>query len=341
MATQKNVHRAHEPVLFAQSLEALAIRPDGVYVDATFGRGGHSLGILERLGSKGRLIALDRDPAAIESGLALQDSRLKLVHSPFSKMAAVVNAHAMQKVDGVLMDLGVSSPQLDEAQRGFSFKQDGPLDMRMDPTQGISAAQWLEQASETEIAKVLRDYGEERAAVQIAKTIIARRGDNSGTPLQTTGQLASLVAGVLRRRQGREGGRTSLGKDPATRTFQAIRIYINQEFEELALGLRAALDVLRSGGRLAVISFHSLEDRIVKQFIGVQSGKLRAQAISAAHTRVHSTFVYDQLQSSNTGKRTLLDLGKWLPTKEECKENPRARSAVLRVAQRVGAEESA
>ncbi|HEY5632977.1 MAG TPA: 16S rRNA (cytosine(1402)-N(4))-methyltransferase RsmH [Burkholderiaceae bacterium] len=314
----------HRPVMLDEAVEALAIRADGVYVDCTFGRGGHSAEILRRLGPRGRLLALDRDPQAVEAGRRWQeatgDGRISIEHAQFSRLAEVLDAHRLERVDGVLLDLGASSPQFDDPARGFSFREDGPLDMRMDPTCGVSAGQWLQQASEDEITRVVRDYGQERFAVPIAKAIVARRRDASRAPIQTTGELARIVAGVVRSRQKR----AEVGKDPATRTFQALRIFVNQELEELARALAAAVERLRVRGRLAVISFHSLEDRIVKQFIAHEAGRdaprdpVRGGPIAGARVR-------------------LRPVARMLPGEAEVAANPRARSAVLRVAERVDA----
>jgi 16S rRNA (cytosine1402-N4)-methyltransferase len=314
----------HQPVLLEESIAGLAIRPEGIYVDATFGRGGHSAAILSRLGPAGRLIAIDRDPAAVAAAMRWRDetgdARIDVAHSRFSGIGAVLDTRGIDRVDGVLMDLGVSSPQLDDASRGFSFREDGPLDMRMDPTQGEPASEWLGRASETEIARVVRDYGQERAAVPIAKAIVARRGDARSAPLRTTGELARLVAGIVRRRQKKP----EVGKDPATRTFQAIRIFLNQELEELERALEVAVDRLRVAGRLAVISFHSLEDRIVKTFIARESGR------DAPRDPVRGTIL--------PGTRVRLKpVRRVLPGEAEIAANPRARSAVLRVAERVEA----
>src|SRR5437868_10101332 len=243
----------HEPVLLAETIEALAIRPDGTYMDGTFGRGGHSRAILERLGPQGRLIALDRDPEAERAAQDIRDPRFRFVRRAFSEIRDVLGE---EKVHGMLFDLGVSSPQLDDPRRGFSFRADGPLDMRMDPTQGESAAQWLARAEEQQIREAIRDYGEERFAKQIAAAIVAARGRE---PLVRTRQLADLVAKAVRTREP--------GQDPATRTFQALRIHVNRELEEVSLMLPQALARLAEGGRFAVISFHSLEDRIVKRFM--------------------------------------------------------------------------
>jgi len=312
----------HRPVLFEETMQALAIRPDGVYVDGTFGRGGHSAGIYARLGPGGRLLALDRDPEAVEAarrwGREHADARFAVEHARFSELEAVLERHGVDGVDGVLLDLGVSSPQLDDPSRGFSFREDGPLDMRMDPTHGMSASEWLNNASEGEIAEVVRDYGQERSAVPIAKAIVARRRGADGVAFQTTGELARLVAGVVRRRQRKP----EVGKDPATRTFQAVRIFVNQELEELERALEAAVRRLRVAGRLAVISFHSLEDRIVKQFIARESGR------DAPRDPVRGTVL--------PGTRIRLrPVARVLPGEEEIAGNPRARSAVLRVAERV------
>lgn len=307
---------AHVTVLLAEAVESLALVPDGVYVDATFGRGGHSRAILARLGQKGRLIALDRDPGAVAAGAAIQDERLTLVHAPFSELSRVLAELGLPAVDGILFDLGVSSPQLDEAERGFSFRFDAPLDMRMDTTRGETAGEWLAHASVREITEVLRNYGEERFAYEIAKAIVAGRDGEDPQPVATTRQLATLVAATVRTREP--------GQHPATRTFQALRIHVNQELEELSLALPQAMAALRPGGRLAVISFHSLEDRIVKRFLRAEEKPdnlpsrlpLRACELPQARVKV---------------------LGKPLrPSSAEVAANPRARSAVLRVAEKLG-----
>jgi 16S rRNA (cytosine1402-N4)-methyltransferase len=304
---------AHVPVLLHPAVDALAIesRPDGTFVDATFGRGGHSRLILQRLGQSGRLIAIDRDPDAVAAARALNDRRLTPAHARFSELQATLDALHAGPADGVLFDLGVSSPQLDDPRRGFGFRIDGPLDMRMDPTQGMGASEWLERAEEAEIRGVIRNYGEERFAKQIAKAIVAarRRG-----PLRRTGELAAVVAAAVRTREP--------GQNPATRTFQAIRIHVNQELEELSLALPQALAVLRRSGRLAVISFHSLEDRIVKNF-------MRAGARPAMPERV-------PLRARELPPPKLRIVGPpQKPGPEEIKTNPRARSAVLRVAEKL------
>jgi 16S rRNA (cytosine1402-N4)-methyltransferase len=298
-------------------IEGLAIRPEGVYVDGTFGRGGHSAAILARLGPAGRLIAIDRDPDAVAAGREWRDGRFELAHARFSDIGRVLEERGIAGIDGVLLDLGVSSPQLDDPARGFSFRNDGPLDMRMDPTQGMSARQWLMEASEHDIAEALKDYGEERFAVPLAKALVARRRDAGADAFRTTGELASVVAGVVRSRQKKP----SMGKDPATRTFQAVRILVNQELEELALFLDRVVDYLLPGGRLAVISFHSLEDRMVKQFIARESGKF------ARRDPVTGAPVHD-------APPRLKAIAKRLPDETETAANPRSRSAVLRIAAR-------
>jgi len=310
----------HEPVLLDACMHALAIRPEGCYVDGTFGRGGHSAEILRRLGPSGRLLAIDRDPDAVAAGRAWTDPRFSIDHARFSEIGDVLAARGVAGVDGILLDLGVSSPQLDEAARGFSFRAEGPLDMRMDPTRGVSARQWLLEASEQDIAKVVREYGEERFAVPIAQAIAACRRDAGDGALRTTGELAKLVAGVVRRRQKR----AEVGKDPATRTFQALRIFVNQELEELALVLDRAVACLCPGGRLAIISFHSLEDRMVKQFIAREAGR---DAPRDPVTGVPRPLVAARLRP----------VARVLPGEPEIAANPRARSAVLRVAERLRA----
>jgi 16S rRNA (cytosine1402-N4)-methyltransferase len=303
---------AHLPVLLHPAVDALAIesRADGTFVDATFGRGGHSRLILERLGPRGRLIAIDRDPDAVAAACEIRDPRFTPVHARFSELQATLDALHSGGIDGVLFDLGVSSPQLDDPQRGFSFRFDAPLDMRMDPTRGVSALEWLERADEAEIMEVLSSYGEERFAKQIAKAIVAarRRG-----PLQRTGELAALVAAAVRTREP--------GQHPATRTFQALRIHLNQELEELSLALPQALAALKPPGRLAVISFHSLEDRIVKNF-------MRGAALPALPERL-------PVRARDLPAPKLRVIGRPAkPGAEEVRANPRARSAVLRVAEK-------
>ena len=303
----------HVPVLAREAIEALAIDPDGVYVDGTFGRGGHSRLVLEKLAADGRLIALDRDPSAIRAGQDIGDKRLTLVRAPFSRLAEVLDELGIDVVDGILLDIGVSSPQLDEAGRGFSFRLEGPLDMRMDPDSGISAAEWVAQADEDEIGEVIRQYGEERFARQIAHAIVAAR---KISPIRTTGQLAQIVAGAVRKREP--------GQHPATRTFQAIRIYLNRELEELETVLPACVQRLKPGGRLAVISFHSLEDRIVKRFIRDEE---RGEELPRGLP----------VRAADIKPGRLRRIGKAVrATEAETELNPRARSAVLRVAERVG-----
>ncbi|MCX7672911.1 MAG: 16S rRNA (cytosine(1402)-N(4))-methyltransferase RsmH [Thiobacillaceae bacterium] len=303
----------HRPVLLEQVLQALAVRPDGVYVDATFGRGGHSRAILDRLGPAGRLLALDRDPEAVACGRSWADPRFTIVHAPFSALMATARAHGITAADGVLFDLGVSSPQLDAPERGFSFRFDAPLDMRMDPTQGMSAAQWLAQADEEEIARVVRDYGEERFARAIARAIVQARAH---APIRTTGQLAQLCARAVRTRER--------GQHPATRTFQALRIHVNRELEELDRALPQAVELLGPGGRLAVISFHSLEDRRVKRFL---QSECQGRALPAELPLRPQELPMGRLRLLGRAMR---------PTAAEVAANPRARSAVLRVAERIG-----
>jgi len=304
----------HITVLLAEAVDALAVRPAGIYIDGTFGRGGHSRAILARLGEHGRVVAFDRDPAAIEAGRALADPRLTLVHAPFSAFGAELDRLGVGEVDGVLLDLGVSSPQLDEPARGMSFRFDAPLDMRMDTSRGQTVADWLAAASVAEITGVLRDYGEERFAHAIAKAIAAAR---SGEPVATTRQLAAIVEKAVRTREP--------GQHPATRSFQALRIFINAELEELSLVLPASTDRLATGGRLVVISFHSLEDRIVKRFM----------RDAARPPQLPSRL---PLRAAELPAPRLRLVGKALrPGAVEVARNPRARSAVMRVAERTEA----
>jgi len=293
-----------------ESLPAPA--PDGIYVDGTFGRGGHSRRLLERLAPEATLIVFDKDPQAIAVAHALQaqDPRVKVVHGGFGDMPEHLERLGVGPVHGVLLDLGVSSPQIDDATRGFSFMKEGPLDMRMDTSGGITAAQWLAEAGLQEIKEVIANYGEERFAFQIAKAIVAGR---ESRPLRSTLDLAELVAGAVRTREK--------GQHPATRTFQAIRIHINQELQELARALAAALRVLAPGGRLAIISFHSLEDRMVKQCI-------------AAAARPAAELARLPIPERQMPRPVLVSLGKVTPTAEEAAENVRARSAIMRVAER-------
>ena len=304
---------AHRPVLLAEAVVALAVRPDGVYVDATFGRGGHSRAILERLGPAGRLIALDRDPQAVAAARAITDPRFRIEHAPFSELAQILERSGVKQVHGVLADLGVSSPQLEDPARGFSFRADGPLDMRMDTSRGVCAADWLATATEQQIREAIGSYGEERFAKQVAKAIVDARARQ---PLRRTEQLAAVVAAAVRTREA--------GQNPATRTFQALRILVNRELEEVALMLPQALARLVPGGRLAVISFHSLEDRLVKRFLRACSEDrlppdlpIRASELPQPPLRIAAKAVR--------------------ASAAEIAANPRARSATLRVGERTGA----
>ncbi len=297
----------HTTVLLNEAVDALVTKPDGTFIDATFGRGGHSRLILSRLEPQGRLIAFDKDPEAVAVGNAIGDPRFEMRHQGFAALRELPAA----SVAGILMDLGVSSPQIDNPERGFSFRSEGPLDMRMDPTRGTSAAQWLATAPVEQMAEVIRDYGEERFAVQIAKAIAARRQERG--PLASTSELAQLVAGAVRTREP--------GQDPATRTFQALRIFINAELEELQAALAASLDVLQPGGRLVVISFHSLEDRIVKQFIAKHSREVVDRRAPFAAPRPMKLAAVERVK----------------PSAAEVAANPRARSAIMRVAERTQA----
>jgi len=299
--------RIHTTVLLQEAVDALLgawAGADGVYVDGTFGRGGHSRLILARLSARGRLQAFDKDPEALAEAAHIHDGRFSIRHEGFSHLAELPDA----SVDGILLDLGVSSPQIDSPERGFSFRFDGPLDMRMDTTRGESVAEWLATATVDQITEVVRDYGEERFAFQIAKAIAARRQERG--PVSTTAELAQLVADTVKTREP--------GQNPATRTFQAFRIFINAELEELEQALEASLRVLRAGGRLAVISFHSLEDRIVKQFIARHSKEVVDRRVPFAQPQ----------------PMRLQGLGRIRPSEAEVAANPRARSAILRVAER-------
>ncbi len=302
----------HTTVLLNEAVDALVTDPDGIYVDGTYGRGGHSRLLLQRLGRAGRLVAIDRDPQAIAAATSSQtrvdDPRFSIHHTAFSQLLPTLAALGVTRVNGLLLDLGVSSPQIDSAERGFSFRFDGPLDMRMDTSRGESAAEFLARADERQIAEVIRDYGEERFAVQVAKALVARR--DGGSPIRTTAELSEVVARAVKTREP--------GQNPATRTFQALRIFVNAELEELEQGLNASLDLLVAGGRLVVISFHSLEDRIVKTFIARESKSAfdrRAPFAAPKPTRLES-------------------LGRVKPGETEVRANPRSRSAVMRVAQR-------
>ncbi|MBS0351001.1 MAG: 16S rRNA (cytosine(1402)-N(4))-methyltransferase RsmH [Proteobacteria bacterium] len=304
----------HQSVLSKEVLDSLNIVADGYYIDGTFGRGGHSALILAKLGPEGRLLAIDQDPSAIEAGNTppfLGDSRFKLCWGSFATIGEITAKQGwLGKVHGILLDLGVSSPQLDDPKRGFSFRLQGPLDMRMNSEQGVSAADWLNKAKESDITQVLKDFGEERFARQIAKAIVATR---TIKPLATTGQLASLIAATIPWYEP--------GKHPATRSFQAIRIYINQELESLQAALNQCPAILKKGGRLAVMSFHSLEDRMVKQFIHNQSKGNVLEKLPLKESQI---------------KRQMQMIGRLIrPTGEEITMNPRARSARLRVAEKI------
>lgn len=304
--------------MFAEVVQELAIKTEGVYLDCTFGRGGHSRGILKLLGEKGRLLAFDRDWDAINSEYALaltQDPRFKLIHSCFSGLQATLeNENLLGKIDGILIDLGVSSPQLDNAERGFSFLRDGRLDMRMDNQAGISAEHWLATVDEKDLVKILFEYGEEKFARRIAKAIVETRAHS---PITTTRQLAALCEQAVPKREK--------NKHPATRTFQAIRIEINQELAELTAVLQQSLNALATGGRLAVISFHSLEDRIVKRFMRAESGAKYTQHLGRL-----------PIKEADIEKGVLKKVAKAITASEqEIIHNPRARSAVLRVAEKV------
>ncbi|HVZ45401.1 MAG TPA: 16S rRNA (cytosine(1402)-N(4))-methyltransferase RsmH [Ramlibacter sp.] len=301
----------HTTVLLNEAVDALSAdafsKPGQTYVDATFGRGGHSRLILSRIDPSSHLIAFDKDPEAVAAANAIEDTRFEIRHQGFRSIGELPR----RGVAGVLMDLGVSSPQIDNPARGFSFRAEGPLDMRMDTTRGTSAAEWLAAASVEQMAEVIRDYGEERFALPVAKAIAARRQERG--PLATTAELAELVARAVKTREP--------GQDPATRTFQALRIFVNAELEELQEALDASLDILQTDGRLVVISFHSLEDRIVKQFIAK-----------------HSREVYDRRAPFARPERMKLEaIARVKPGEEEIARNPRARSAIMRVARRTDA----
>ncbi|MBC3917713.1 16S rRNA (cytosine(1402)-N(4))-methyltransferase RsmH [Undibacterium sp. CY18W] len=314
MSIQQAADFTHQTVLLHEAVDALGItdqRASGIYVDGTFGRGGHSRLILSQLTTDGRLIAFDKDTQAIASAAEIQDTRFHIVHDSFATIGQALPDCGVGKVDGILMDLGISSPQVDDATRGFSFRSDGPLDMRMDTTRGISAAEWLETAEEQQITEVIKDYGEERFAFQIAKAIVARR---QAEPIRGTRQLAEIVAHAVKTREK--------GKDPATRTFQAIRIFINQELEDLEIGLAAAYAALAPHGRMSVISFHSLEDRIVKQFF---ASKVKMEQPDRRLPIRHADLPQPQMRLLNRIK----------PSEAEVSANPRARSAILRVAERL------
>ncbi len=303
----------HKPVLLEEAVSALVTREDGLYVDGTFGRGGHSRAVLQRLNEQGRLLSLDKDPQAIAvgRGMAAEDGRLTMVQGSFAELEQWIQDWGVADgLDGVLLDLGVSSPQLDDPERGFSFMEDGPLDMRMDPTQGVSAAEWLAEAPEREISRVIWEFGEERHARRIARSIVMAREQQ---PLTRTSQLARLVEDTIGRKER---------KHPATRCFQAIRIYINNELADLAEGLDAAIRQLRPGGRLVVISFHSLEDRLVKRTLkeAARPGRVRRDLPDHPDLAPKLRLVGKAVRASEN----------------ELSANPRARSAVMRVAERLG-----
>lgn len=302
----------HITVMLEEAVEGLAIKPSGIYVDGTFGRGGHSRKILEKLGSEGRLIALDRDLAAVSSAASIQDARFQIVHRHFAALEEVLTELDISAVDGVLLDLGISSPQIDIGERGFSFRFDGPLDMRMDQSSGKTAAEFVAVATEQKLAEVIKAYGEERFAKQIARAIIAAR--TVGDAITTTKQLAKIVASAV--------PKIEPGQDPATRTFQALRIFLNQELEELSLVLPQCLRMISPEGRLSVISFHSLEDRIVKQFVKGEQDR----------DDLPSNF---PVLAKDLPQPRMMAIGKaQKPSAQEVKKNPRSRSAVLRVAER-------
>ena len=312
-----NAEYQHITVLLNEAVDALAVSEDGIYVDGTFGRGGHSRLILSRLGSQGRLIVFDKDPQAIEAAqkLAEQDGRVTVVHDGFSSFQTTLDKLGIEEIDGALFDLGISSPQIDDGARGFSFRFDAPLDMRMDPTHGMSAAEWIATASEQDLHEVIKNYGEERFSRQIARAIVAQREES---PIDTTRKLAQLVAQNVRTRER--------GQDPATRTFQAVRIFINRELEEVEAVLPQVMGRLKQGGRLAVIAFHSLEDRIVKQFVKKYSQHPPLPRWAA-------------VKEADLPLPPLKAVGKAIkPGVEETASNPRARSAVLRIAERTGGE---
>jgi len=305
----------HTTVLLHEAIDALVTNPDGIYVDGTFGRGGHTRELLSRLGPGARVIGIDRDPVAVQAARsgpdAVVDPRFEIVHASFAQLPAALAERGIRKITGLLLDLGVSSPQIDTPERGFSFRFDGPLDMRMDTTRGETAADFLARADERHIAEVIRDYGEERFAVSIAKALVAVR--ESGAPVRTTRELSAVVARTVKTREPNQ--------DPATRTFQALRIFVNAELEELEQVLKSSLDLLEAGGRLCVISFHSLEDRIVKTFIARES---KAEVDRRAPFAPPSTAL------------RLAALGRIKPGPTEVLTNGRARSAILRVAERLG-----
>lgn len=311
-STSQSPSVSHITVLLNEAVDALNIQSNGIYIDGTFGRGGHSRLILSKLGANGRVFAIDRDLAALAEGQLIKDARFTIEHRHFSEINQLANSNNLSKVNGILLDLGISSPQIDEGERGFSFRFDAPLDMRMDQTRGKTAAELLTTISEQQLGKVIKDYGEERFAKQVARAIIKERTD--GRAITTTGQLAKIVASAI--------PKIEPGQNPATRTFQALRIFVNSELEELSLILPKCLDLLAEGGRLVVISFHSLEDRIVKQFIQNEQNRDDLPARFP-------------VKAIDLPQPRLLAVGKAIkPSAAEVKTNPRSRSAVMRVAMR-------
>ncbi len=313
---KENEGSNHVTVLLTEAVDSLSVRSDGTYLDGTFGRGGHSKMILQRLGDTGRLIGLDRDLQAVQHAKSIGDKRFNMVHAHFSEMGRVLRDLRVDKLDGVLLDLGISSPQIDEGDRGFSFRFDGPLDMRMDQSRGLTAAEFIAATDERQLREVIKNYGEERFAKQVARAIIEER--TNGNAITTTGQLATIVARAI--------PKVEPGQNPATRTFQALRIFINKELEELALVLPECLNWLAPKGRLCVISFHSLEDRVVKQFIKSEQDR----------DDLPSNF---PVRAKDIPQPRLVAVGKAIkPSDEEVKRNPRSRSAVLRVAERTNVD---
>ncbi len=310
----------HISVLLHESIDGLAIKPDGIYIDGTFGRGGHSRTILSQLGPNGRLYSIDRDPQAIAEAQKIDDPRFTIVHGPFSGIAEYAQRYDLVgKVDGVLFDLGVSSPQLDDAERGFSFMKDGPLDMRMDPTSGMPVSDWLAQADLDDITWVIREFGEDKHARRIAKAIVAYRENEENDPLTRTSQLAKLISDAAPKSFKEK-------KHPATRAFQAFRIYINSELEEIDTALKGAASILAPQGRLSVISFHSLEDRMVKRFMRKES----------KGPEVPHGIPLTQEQIRALGSADLKTVGKAIkPSEQEVEMNPRSRSSVLRIAEKL------
>ncbi len=310
----------HISVLLNESIDGLAIKPDGTYIDGTFGRGGHSRTILSKLGENGRLFSIDRDPTAIAEAQKIDDPRFTIVHGPFSGMAEYAERYDLVgKVDGVLLDLGVSSPQLDDAERGFSFMKDGPLDMRMDPTSGMPVSQWLQEADLDDITWVIREFGEDKHARRIAKAIVAYRENEENEPLTRTGQLAKLISEAAPKSFKEK-------KHPATRSFQAFRIYINSELDEIDTALKGALSILAPEGRLSVISFHSLEDRMVKHFMRKES----------RGPQVPHGLPLTEAQIAELGSAAMKTVGKAIkPSDAEVDENTRSRSSVLRVGEKL------